>query len=103
AEDAFSACRSEFAREQGRPMNDDESTIANRAAYLAVEWSSKQAVDHLVPKESLATYFARRAVGGRAERQRRRLNRREERARVRECKSYIEDHWDVDDGVGFVF
>lgn len=103
--DAFSACMEEFVREQGRSLDADEQGIARRAADLSVQWTATQPVERFLPKESLAGYFMRRATGGRAERRRRRLNRREERAAVRECRHFVEANWHgtLGEGYGFIF
>lgn len=92
AEDAFSACRADFAREQGRSMSDDEQSVSRKAAHLAVEWAATQPVEHFLPT----------VEGKSGERRQRRLRRREERERERECRRYIEAHWDEVEGFGFV-
>lgn len=103
SEQAYSACVAEFAEHEGRPMNEDERSVTQRASALAVEWASKQPVESFLAYESEWVYHLRRSIGSKDKRRQRRLSKREERQRVRECRSYVEDHWDDVDGYGFIF
>ena len=90
ADEAFSACRADFIAEKGRPLSDDEEGVARRTADLCVEWAATQPVEALVP-----------FVDG-SRKKRRKLNQREERARLRSCKRYVKAHWNDYEGYGFI-
>lgn len=107
ASEAHVACSSDFIEEQGRTMNEDEQSVSDRTAYLAVKFTSTLPVSTFVEqegdREELDSYLSKKQHK-KDKRKSRKEKRKKINSLVQKCKAYVKDNWEPpgDDGVGFI-